>query len=264
VGKKRKRSVSIVPSDDAQDDFIARLLEKLTQRPGWPEKYAEQVVTGELVDEVVALCSPAHRGDDWLLIIKPDGDGYRILDMPIGLARGLRLSVPNKLSFQESDQPIPLLELTQRAGTLVANKDQAQYGKRPPDAALDEHLSIVTSSHAGDDWLLIIKPDDDGYRVFDATSGFARRSRVVASDALRSPTSEPPISLFDFAQRGGKLVGHKETVQAVVGEQLRKIKDTMRGNQPGAESGMMAIRWLTAEIWPRIQQIAQQEVQGKD
>lgn len=130
MGKKRKRSFSVFPSDDALEDVIARLLEKLTQRPGWPEKYAEQVAD-EVVDEVFALCSPAHRGDDWLLIIKPDRDGYRILDTPTGLARGLRLAAATQLSFQESDGPIPLLELTQRPGTFVASKDQAQYGKRP-------------------------------------------------------------------------------------------------------------------------------------
>lgn len=261
--KKGKRHSSVFPSDDALEDFIALLLEKLTQRPGWPEKYAEQVAD-EVVDEVFALCSPAHRGDDWLLIIKPDRDGYRILDTPTGLARGLRLAAATQLSFQESDGPIPLLELSQRPGTFVASKDQAQYGKRPPDGAIDEYLSIVTSAHAGDNWLLMIKLDGDGYRVFDATSGFARRSRVVVLGPWSSPESEPSISLLDFAQRGGKLVGHNDTVQAVVGEQLKKIKNTMRGNRPGAESGMMAIRWLAAEVWPRIQQIAQQEAQGKD
>ncbi len=261
--KKGKRHSSVFPSDDALEDFIALLLEKLTQRPGWPEKYAEQV-PDEVVDEAISLCSPARVGDDWLLIIKPDGDGYRFLDIPTALARGLRLAVPNGFSFQSSDQPIPLLELTQRAGTFVASKDQAQYGKRHPDGPLDEYLSIVTSSHAGDEWLLIIKPDGDGYRVFDATSGFARQSRVVVSGPWRSPESEPSIPLFDFAQRGGKLVGHKDTVQAVVGEQLREIKDSMRGNRAGAESGMMGIRWLVAEVWPRIQQIAQQEAQRGD
>lgn len=176
MAKKGKRSFSLFPSDDAQEDVIARLLEKLTQRPGWPEKYAEQV-TDEVVDEIFSLCSPAHRGDEWVLIIKPDGDGYRI---------------------------------------------------------------------------------------FDATSEFACRSRVVTSDSLRSPESELPISLLDFAQRGGKLVGHKDPVQAAGGEQLRKIEDTMRGNRPGAEAGMMAIRWLMAEVWPRIQRMAQQEAQRGD
>jgi len=261
--KKGKRHSSVFPSDDALEDVIARLLEKSTQRPGWPEKYAEQV-PDEVVDEAISLCSPARVGDDWLLIIKPDGDGYRFLDIPTALARGLRFAVPNGFSFQSSDQPIPLLELTQRDGPLVASKDQAQYGKRPPDGAIDEYLSIVTSAHAGDNWLLMIKLDGDGYRIFDATSGFARQSRVVASDALSSPESELPISLLDFAQRGGKLVGHKDPVQAVVGEQLKKIKNTMRGNRPGAETGMMAIRLLMAEVWPRIQHIAQQEARRGD